>query len=240
MQVSPSEKGESRGGRLATVPAVHPDDPVAQILRDVVAGRPPPDDGSVTVVGQPPGPVAGVLAFCGHHVVAADVDPDWVRARLPEGDMSAPVSAPFLDALATELDRSYDNLDLVLVAPTAIGPPPLELVEVDPEGDHPRVGRSLQFREGVRTWATPDGAGLLVVARGLAGRWEVAFEVAPSDRSRGLGRALAAAARHLVPADEPVFVQVSPGNVASLRAVLAAGAYVPIGAEVAFAARPGL
>jgi GNAT superfamily N-acetyltransferase len=211
------------------------DHPLGRLLREAVADRPPPTDGGVTVLPQPPGPVAGVLAFCGHHVIAADVDPAWVRARLPDGDLSAPVGAGFLDALAVELGRGYDNLDMVLVAPHAPGPPPLELVPVDPDPAHERVARSLRFREEVATWATADGDGLLVVATGLAGRWEAAFEVAPSGRGRGLGRRLAAAARHLVPADEPVFCQVAPGNVASLRAVLAAGAYRPFGAEVMFA-----
>ncbi len=213
------------------------DDPVGQLLSEVVAGRPPPSDGRVTVLPHPSGPVAGVLAFCAHHVVAADVDPAWVRARLPDGDLSAPLDATFLDALSRELGRDHDNLDLVLVAPHAPGPPPLELRPLAPDGGHHRVDRSLRFRTDVRTWATPDDAGLLVLARGLAGRWEAAFEVDPAARGRGLGRALATAARHLVPADEPVFVQVAPGNVASLRAVLAAGAYVPVGAEVVFAAR---
>lgn len=212
-------------------------DPVARILAEVVAGRPPPVDGGVTVVPQPPGPVAGVLAFCGHHVVAADVDPDWVRARLPDGDLSAPVSAVFLEALSVEIDRTYDNLDMVLVAPHAPGPPPLDLVEQQPDPDHPRVARSLQFRSDARTWTTPDDAGLLVVARGLAGRWEAAFEVDGAAQGHGLGRALVTAARHLVPAGEVVYVQVAPGNVASLRAVLAAGAFTPIGAEVMFAPR---
>lgn len=31
---------------------------------------------------QPPGPVAGLLAFTGHHVVAADVDPEWVASKM--------------------------------------------------------------------------------------------------------------------------------------------------------------
>lgn len=214
------------------------DEPLAHLLREAVAGRPPADDGGVTVLPQPVGPVAGVLAFCGHHVVAADVDPAWVAARLPVGDMSAPVSAPFLDALAAELGRAYDNLDLVLVGRHAEGPPPLDLVEEDPDPTHPRVERSLRFRADVRTWRTPDGAGLLVVAPGLAGRWEAAFEVATGRRRKGLGRALADAARHLVPPGEPIFVQVAPGNVASLRAVLGAGGFVPLGAEVLFGAHP--
>ena len=49
---------------------------------------------------------------------------------------------------------------------------------------------------------------------------------------------LAAAARGLVPAGEHLFAQVAPGNVASLRAFLAAG-YRPIGAEVLFLRRVG-
>ena len=49
-------------------------------------------------------------------------------------------------------------------------------------------------------------------------------------QGQGLGRALAAAARHLVPEDRPVWAQIAPGNAASVRAFLAAG-YSPIGAE---------
>jgi len=72
-----------------------------------------------------------------------------------------------------------------------------------------------------------------MLGRGLAGRWEVAVEVAPEHRGQGLGRALARAAPALVPSGEPLFAQVSPGNVASVRAFLAAG-YRPICSEVLF------
>lgn len=54
------------------------------------------------------------------------------------------------------------------------------------------------------------------------------MEVAEEVRHRGLGRALATAARHL--ADEPVWAQVALGNARSLRAFQAAG-YRPVGAE---------
>lgn len=59
----------------------------------------------------------------------------------------------------------------------------------------------------------------------------MSFEVADSGQGRGLGRGLARAARHLIPADEVLWAQVAPGNARSVRAVLAAG-FLPVGAEV--------
>ena len=64
----------------------------------------------------------------------------------------------------------------------------------------------------------------------MAGRWEVALEVEPGYRGKGLGRELAAAARHLVPEGTPLWAQIAPGNAASVRAFLAAG-FRPVGAE---------
>lgn len=208
--------------------------PLARLFVGVLAGSPPPSDGMVTVLA-PAGSLSGVLAFVGHHVVVADVEPRWVHDRLPAGDMSAPMSAPFLDALGSRLGQTYDNLDLVLAATALAGPAPLDLNEVEPDVSHPRVARSCRYRQNVRVWEVTDGAAVLIVGRGLAGRWEAAFEVEPEVRSQGLGRALATAARHLIPTGEHLFLQVSPGNVASLRAVLAAGGFAPVGAEVLFA-----
>jgi hypothetical protein len=76
-----------------------------------------------------------------------------------------------------------------------------------------------------------------VLGRGLAGRWEVSYEVEPGARGPGLGRALAAEALGLLPAGTPVFAQVAPGNSLSLRATLAAG-YRPIGGEVLLRTAP--
>ena len=49
-----------------------------------------------------------------------------------------------------------------------------------------------------------DGAGsVVIVGRGLCGRWEVGYEVDEGHRGAGLGRRLVVAARQIVPAGEP-------------------------------------
>ena len=222
-------------------------EPLLRLLRDAAGGRPPAPDGVVELLPAPPGPVDAVLAFTAHHVIAAAVDPEQVAVQLPEGDLSAPMGPAFLIWLGARLGSRPGSLDVVLAAPGLGPPPPLELVPgVDPEvrpaapgslpvgpDRHPRVARAVRYRNDLEVWTDPGGAGVLVLGRGLAGRREVAFEVDPERRNRGLGRLLAAAGRHLTPLGEPVFAQVAPGNAASLRAVQAAG-FRPIGAEVLF------
>jgi GNAT superfamily N-acetyltransferase len=96
---------------------------------------------------------------------------------------------------------------------------------------HPRLARAHRYRDEVRGY-TVDG-GLLLIGRGLAGRWEVAVEVEPAYRGRGVGRHLVGVAPALVPPGEHLWAQVAPANVASVRAFLAAG-YRPVGVEVLF------
>jgi GNAT superfamily N-acetyltransferase len=187
----------------------------------------------VEVWPAPAGAVDAVLAFTAHHVVAAGVEPALVAARLPEGDLTAPMSPGFLGWLGEQLGSHPGSLDVVLAARGLGGEPPLELgAGVDPDR-HPRAARALRYRGDLEVWTAPDGAGVLVLGRGLAGRREVSFEVDPARRNHGLGRLLVAAARHLTPPGEPLFAQVAPGNVASLRVVAAAG-FRPVGAEVLF------
>jgi hypothetical protein len=93
--------------------------------------------------------------------------------------------------------------------------------------------RAARYRTDCVAYTDGSGAGVVILGRGLAGRWEVSFEVGPEARGRGLGRRLAATATTLVPDGEPLFAQVAPANVPSLRAVLGAG-YRPIGSEVLF------
>jgi GNAT superfamily N-acetyltransferase len=208
-------------------------DGLLTLLEDAARGAPPPADGAVEVWPGPPGAVDAVLAFTAHHVIAAGVDPGLVATRLPAGDLSAPVGAAFLGWLGERLGSRPGSLDVVLAADGLGGPAPLELAPAVGPDRHERVARSLRYRDELEVWTAEGGAGVLVLARGLGGRREVAFEVDPARRNRGLGRLLVAAARHLTPSGELLFAQVAPGNAASLRAVAAAG-FRPIGAEVLF------
>jgi GNAT superfamily N-acetyltransferase len=185
----------------------------------------------VTVLPAPLGARAVVVGGSAWHVVAAEVDPAWVRSAVAHDPIAAPLGARFLAALADRVGAEPGSLDAVLIAPPAPAEVAVELVPA--EVDHPRVRRALEHRSDVRIWSTPDGAGVLVLGRGVAGRWEVSMEVDPSARGRGLGTALITAAPALVPDGGSLWAQVATANTASLRAFLAAG-YRPVCAEVLF------
>lgn len=208
---------------------------LAALLARAAAGQFPPADGRVTVVPQPSPRDCGVLGFTAHAVVFADVGPGWVTAQLPPGDLSAPLSPPFLAALCQLTGRTAHSIDMLCVAQPLTGLPRLPRldrlpVELTPDADlaHPRIVRARAFRDDVLAWRA-DG-GVVILGRGVAGRWEVAVEVDPGRRGRGLGRVLAQSARRLVPGGELLWAQVAPANAASVRAFLAAG-FVPVGAE---------
>ena len=207
--------------------------PLTKILSAAADGTLPPPDGEVEVLPAPPGPVDAIVSFTAHLVVAAGVAAADVRRRLPEGDLSSWMHPSFLVWLGDELGSRPGSHDLVLAA---TGTPPeqdLELLIAPSAYSHPRVEYASRHRTNVRVYTDPDALSVLVVGRGLAERWEFAFEVEPAGRNRGLGRRLALAARGCVREGEPLFAQVAPGNAASVRSVLAAG-FRPIGSEVLF------
>lgn len=234
MSLEPAGEGGSRGDRPE----------LAAILDAAAAGRFPPADGGVTILPQPSRRDAGVLALTAHAVIFTSADPGWVTAQLPEDDLSAPLSPAFLHALGERTGRRVHSIDMVTCAGPLPGTPAadLELTEL-PAGDrrvgtarsakdlvpiHPRVARALRYRDDVRAWQAAGG--MVLLGRGVAGRWEVAIEVDPEQRGRGLGARLATAARQLVPDGGAVWAQIAPGNAASVRAFLAAG-FRPVGAE---------
>jgi GNAT superfamily N-acetyltransferase len=204
---------------------------LADLLDAAAGGVYPAPDGLLEVFPSPPGLADAIVAFTAHTVVAADVDPEAVAEQLPAGSLSAPLQPLFLSWLATELRSQAGSLDVLLVAGGAKAAG-VELVELT-EADHPRLRRAHRYRNDLRVYAPVGGGALIILGRGLAGRHEVSIEVDPEWQGKGLGRSLAQSARALVPAQEPLFAQVAPGNAASLRAFLAAG-YRPVGAEVLF------
>lgn len=211
-----------------------PQHPLAQLFADLARGVYPPADGHTEPMPAPPGASAAVLAFTAHSVVAADVDPVWVAEQCPAGDLSRAFSPAFLSALAARTGTQTGAHDLILAAPGLCEEPDDEpLILISGPDEHPRAQRAYRMRKSVRVYRTVDGHGLLALGRGLAGRWEAGFEVAPDARNRGVGRRLARGARRLIGPDETLFLQVAVGNTASLRACLAAG-FGPVGGEMLF------
>lgn len=210
---------------------------LAGLLTRAAGGVYPPADGGTTVVAQPSPRDMGVLALTAHSVIFTDEDPRWILAALrdvPTDPLGAALSPGFLTALTARTGRLAGSIDLLTFAHALPGPPELPLREIgDPA--HPRVVRARRYRDDVRVWVA-DG-GVLILGRGVAGRWEAAVEVGTAARGQGLGRRLALAARHLVPDGRVVWAQQAPGNAASVRAFQAAG-YRPVGAEVLLAS-PG-
>jgi hypothetical protein len=209
--------------------------PLAGFFRRLAHGQFPPFDGLVEVYPRPPGAVGALLGFSGHHVVAADVDPEWVECLCPPGALTAPLSPSFQSALAIRLGHEPGPLDLLFVAPGLPGEPELPFRTLDCSHPHSRVRRGFRVRSEVRAFEIEGGLGVLTMGRGVARRWEAGFEVDRAYWGRGLGRSLVVAARHLTPEGEALYMQVAAANIASVRAVLAGG-LAPVGVEVLFGA----
>ncbi|QDY79120.1 GNAT family N-acetyltransferase [Streptomyces qinzhouensis] len=209
-------------------------DELWQILAAAERGTFPAADGRTVVIGQPRARDAGVLAFTAHSVVFTDEDPEWVRKQLaatPSDPFAVAMNPVFLAAMLARTGRRMSTIDMMTVAPALPGVPEIPLREID-DPAHPRVARALEYRDGVRVWAA-DG-GVVLLGRGLAGRWECAVEVDEESGGRGLGSALALAARQLVPGSA-VWAQIAPGNARSVRAFRSAG-FSAVGSEALFSA----
>jgi hypothetical protein len=187
----------------------------------------PPADGSVDVVPAPERVLAAVFSFTAHLVVAADVPAPQVHAVAPAGDFAA--WGTVAQWLAARSGGAAFGGDVLLCGIGDGRPPPLA-VEAADGFDHPRVAHASRYRDDVRVYTTRGREGVLVLGRGIGGRHELAFEVAPTARNAGLGRALVQCALALVPPGEAVWAQVNPANAASLRAVLDTGLR-PVGYE---------
>jgi GNAT superfamily N-acetyltransferase len=212
-----------------------PPHPLLTLLHDAARGTFPPGDFTTTHFPSPESPADGVFAFFGHHVIATDVDRAFVR-QWTDRDPFALSDVRFLAAFADKLGTTPGIYDAVYAAigegKTAVD---VGLIETD-DLTHPRVVRALSYRDPstIRVFVDPTKSGLLVMGRGLAGRMEAAYEVDPDARGNGIGRTLIAGARQVAPTGEPVFLQVSPGNVWSMKSLGHDPAWKPVGAEILF------
>lgn len=197
--------------------------PVLRALLDAADGRFPPVDGVCEVVPSWRPDLSAVVSFTGHALVATgapqrlrDVELDGFGRALHPGVLAAIAGYP----------AEIGVLDVVLVARGVEGG--AALPPRDDLDDHPRVVHARAIRDDVRVFG--DERALLTLGRGVAGRTELSVELL-GDAPPGTGRDVVGRALRLVPAGEPVFAAVAPGNARSLRAFLAAG-FVPIGSEV--------
>lgn len=204
------------------------------ILHAAARGQFPPGDGSTTHLRSPASPADGVFAFFGHHVIASDVDPSFVE-KWTSRDPFALSDVRFLAALADLLGVAPGIYDAVFAA-IGEGASEVEGLAETLDRSHLRVVRAFRYRDPatIRVYTYDSGAGTLVRGRGVAGRMEAAYEVDPSARVRGIGRRLIDAARMLAPVDEPVFMQVSPGNVWSMKALAHVEGWTSVGSEVLY------
>ncbi|MBB5790723.1 hypothetical protein [Jiangella mangrovi] len=209
--------------------------PLLALLLDAAAGRFPPVDGAVDVLPPVEDGLGGGLecatAFTGHAVVSTALPAGSVLGRGPDGFGGA-MAPDFLRWLAGP-GGWIGELDLLLVASGAGDHGGAEADAVVPRRtdleEHARVRRARGLRREVEVFG--DERGLVTLGRGPAGRRELSVEVPAGSEGRGGGRSLLADALALVPAGEPVFAAVTPGNARSLRAFLACG-FMPIGSEV--------
>jgi len=194
-------------------------------------GHHPPVDGGVTVLPPLAHGLECSVGFTGHAFVATALPAPQVTAAGPDGFGGA-LTPDFLRLLAGA-GGWIDSIDVTLFARGTGGPAALPARE--DLRDHDRVRYAHTIRDDVHVHG--DERGFVTVASGLAGRTELSIELDEPGRVTGAGRALLRDALTLIPAGEPVFAAVAPGNARSLRAFLATG-FTPIGSEVVLRPAP--
>jgi GNAT superfamily N-acetyltransferase len=201
-----------------------------EICEAAARGSFPDPEWNIELVASPDPPAAAVLAFTGHHVVAAPLHEDELRKQLDSQDIAAPFNPVFLAWLGQRLEARVGHIDVTLARlGSGLGDDWLTPVTEPPDTE--RVRRARLFRSDLLFLSPPDRTGLVTLGRGLAGRRELSMEVVDEqERGQGIGTRLVLSAVARVPAHEAVFASVAPGNTRSLRCILRAG-FSPIGAE---------
>lgn len=213
---------------------------LTDVITGVVCGQYPSADGSWSRTAPWIPGLEAVVAFAGHAVFAVGEDvSDGELAELG-ADGFGGAHDPRLITTLVGPGGWIDSLDVLLARGGTGGHDSiLTLVDRPDLADHPRVRLALDLRESVRVLGLPDPSrtAVVTVSRGIAGMFEISFELEPERRGTGSGGALLAAALTAVPSNRVLLAAVAPGNAASLRLLLAAG-FIPLGSVQLFRRAP--
>lgn len=222
--------------------------PLARMVLDAAAGRfPVPDGGWHRVAPWRPG-IEAVVAFTGHAVFCLEDDVEDAVLETLGADGLGGAHTPRLAATLTGPEGWVDSLDVLLVhrpgaalaAPgDAVGPGPA-LVERPELAGEPRARFAALRRDDLTVYgyADPTRSAVAVVGRGIGGLRELSYELEPDRRGRREGAALVHGALRAAGAGTPLVACVAPGNVASLRLLLACG-FAPVASVQLVRRRPG-
>jgi hypothetical protein len=201
--------------------------PLGELIVTAAGGRFLAADGSWRRVPPWRPGIEAVVAFTGHAVFAVQPDvPDRLLGELGADGFGGAHHPRLISALAGA-GGWIDSLDMLL---TAHGTGASPLVERPDLAAHPRAAFAASIRDPRRVMGYPDAgrSDLAVISTGIGGLTEISFELEPGRRGSGSGAGLVRDALGTVPDGEIAVAAVAPGNVASIRAALAAG-FVPAG-----------
>jgi hypothetical protein len=196
--------------------------PLGELIAAVAGGRFPAVDGSWRRVPPWRPGVEAVVGFTGHSVFAVARDiPDRLLGDLGADGFGGAHDPRLISALAGA-DGWIDTLDLLM---TGRGTGTSTLVDRPDLAAHPRAAFAARIRDCPRVMGYPDPArsDLAVISKGIGGLTEISFELEPGRRGSGAGAGLVRDALGAIPDGEIAVASVAPGNVASVRALLAAG-----------------
>jgi hypothetical protein len=204
--------------------------PLAEIILAADAGRFLPADGGWSRVPTWRDGVEGIVCFTGHAVFALGSDVSHERIAELGADGFGGAAHPRLLSGLVGPDGWIGSQDALLAGHGTGAGPEAALVSRPDLSSHPRAQYAATIRDSPRPFGYPDPArsALAILSTGLAGLTELSFELEPDRRGGGQATGLIRAALATLPAGELVVAAATPGNAASLRALLAAG-FTPLG-----------
>jgi hypothetical protein len=204
--------------------------PLAEIIQDADAGRFPAADGGWSRVPTWRDGVEGIVCFTGHAVLAVSSDVSHERIAELGADGFGGAAHPRLLCGLAGPGGWIGSQDALLAGHGTGDGTETGLVPRPDLSSHPRAQYAASIRETPRTYGYQDPArsAVAILSTGLAGLTELSFELEPDRRGGGQATGLIRAALAILPAGELVVAAATPGNAASVRALLAAG-FTPLG-----------